>query len=262
MAYFLLTNLLFAFFTLASAADEAALLELWNQHIAAPEEHERILAACQQFHAKYANDPLRVVARGLEEWHLFAMGRRSEAVTLWEKDMTLPPSSLNNGARRLAASWLTRLDREAIALALRSYYLKHICYPAELSQLTTVSNPVLSNPIPAVDRFGKPWAYTLTGFQKLKGFPDQKYALSSPVLADMSDLKSVEKLSYAARIPGFSRQPNEPVQTVPLDKNTTANSVSSDPPSVAGAQELYTAFAGMRIVILCDFIHWRVVARP
>ena len=248
------------------AADEDGLLELWKQHMAAPDDHETVIKACRDFSTAHAGDPLLPVVRGIEEWHTLRAGKHDEAFAMFEPDLALPPSPLNDGARRIAFAWITRKDREKVAAALQAYYRKEIAYPKTLEQVA--AHPKLkSAPPPLNDRFGKPWNYALTGFdkvkgfEKLKGFADQKYSLRSAVLGDLSDIKSAEKLPYAARISAV------PQQVIPAPGNLLAVKFNlGKTTSVIGAGtsagDLHLAFVGTKIIVVCDYTHWKLFLRP
>lgn len=239
----------------ARAAEEEGLLELWKQHMTAPDDHDAAMKACGEFTSANAGDPLLPVVRGLEAWHQLRTGRRSDALQMMAADLTAPPGVVNDGARRIALAWMTRVDREQIAAALQVYFRKQIAYPKSLDQLPAGERG------PAADRFGKPWSYKLTGFSKLRGFPDQKYSLQSPTLGDVSDFKTAAKLPYAARIAAV------PVQVLPAPGNTQAVKFKLAGGAAAigvgqAAGDLYLAFVGEKIVVVCDYTHWKLLLRP
>jgi hypothetical protein len=239
----------------ARAADEAALLGLWERHTEKPDDHPAMLKACGEFATAHADDPLLPVVRGIEAWHLMRTGRRTDALKMMTVDLSAPASPVNEGARRIAQGWLTRADRDDVAAALQTYYRKHVAYPKSLDQLPVEGRPPLN------DRFGKPWNYQLTGFAKLKGFADQKYSLLSPFLGDTSDFKAALKLAGGARISA------EPMQLVAGPANTAAVKFKlPQGETVIGigqaANDLYLAFVGTRIVIVCDYTHWKILPRP
>jgi hypothetical protein len=243
------------------AADEDGLLELWKQHMATPDDHEVVTKACRDFAAAHAGDPLLPVARGFEEWHTLRAGHQREALAMFGEDLAAPAGSVGDGARRLALGWMTRADREQVAAALQAYYRKEIAYPRTLEQLA--SNPKLkSEPQPPFqDRFGKPWSYSLTGFAKLKGFADQKYSLQSAVLGDMSDLKTAVKLPYAARISAVPQQViPAPGNTLAVKFNLAGNTAIVGAGQATGA--LHVAFVGAKIIVVCDYTHWKIFPRP
>lgn len=233
----------------ARAANEDALLDLWKKHIAKPDDHDAAINECRAFAVANANDPLLPVVHGIEAWHHFRAGREADALRLTEPYASAPASPVNDGARRIALSWLTRLDREKVATALQSHYRKNVAYPKSLDQLA--AGP------PLADRFGKPWVYQLTGFAKLRGFTDQKYSLHSATLGDLSTMKAALAVPYASRI-----------NAVPAEI-TAANvrfNIPSKGASLIGvgqaAGELHLTFVGSQFIVVCDFTHWKIFPRP
>lgn len=255
------TALILASVTTSRAADEEGLLSLWKQHMTTPEDHEAVIKACRAFSSARASDPLSPVVRGIEAWHTLRDGRRQEAFAMWEADLGLPPSPLNDCARRLASGWLSRADREKVVSALQAYYRKEVAYPRDLAQIS--AHPRLKNEpkAPDTDRFGKPWSYALTGFQHVKGFPDQKYSLRSVVLGDLSDLKAAEKLPYGAKLLVT------PQRVITMPDSTLAVSFSLGATSQLslvgpGTGDLHLAFVGTKFLVVCDHTHWKILPRP
>lgn len=246
----------------ARAANEAALLEVWNEHIAKPDDHEAAIKACQAFATANANDPLLHVVQGIEAWHHFRADRTTEALRLTEPYLTAPASPINDGARRLALGWLTRLDREKVAAALQLYYRKEVAYPKSLDQLATHPKlPAATRP-PLTDRFGKPWAYQLTGFSKLRGFVDQKYSLQSTALGDLSELKLALAAPYASRIVATPTQVVTAPGGAPAVKFNVPGKGAALLAAGQAAGELHLAFVGSQIIVVCDFTHWKIFPRP
>lgn len=233
----------------ARAANEDALLELWKQHVARPDDHDAAIKACRTFAGVSTNDPLLPVAHGIEAWHHFRAGHDADALKLTEPYAASPASPVNDGARRIALGWLTRLDREKVAAALLTYYRKHVAFPKSLDQLA--AGP------PHNDRFGKPWVYQLTGFAKLRGFTDQKYALQSSVLSDLSEMEAALAAPYASRITATPAQViGDAVRFNIPGKGATLLGVGQ------AAGDLHLAFVGSQIVVVCDFTHWKILPRP
>lgn len=244
-----------------NAADEEGLVGVWRQHMAALENHDLVIKACGAFVAAHPADPLVPVVRGIEAWHKLCDGRRSEASSIWEADLSLPSTPLNDCARRLACGWMSRFDREKVVEALQAYYRKEVAYPKELAQIG--NHPALKNEtrVPETDRFGKPWNYVLTGFEKTKGFKDQKYSLRSPVLGELSELKMAEKLAYGSRIVAVPQR----VVTIPNNAMAISFSVGSGvllSMLGPGAGDLHLAFIGNKILVVCDHTHWKILPRP
>ena len=239
----------------ARAAEEGAVLELWTQHIEAPNDHEAMLKACRDFAKAHPDDPLLPVVRGLEAWHQLRTDHRADALQIMAADLPAPPGPITDGARRIALGWITRVDRESVAAALQAYYRKQVAYPKSLELLPPDPKR------PANDRFGKPWNYKLTGFAKVPGFTDQKYSLQSGFLGDTSDFKAAVQLPYAARISATPAQ----VVAGPANLPAVKFNVAGGAPVIAVGQaagDLYLAFVGARIVVVCDYTHWKIFSRP
>jgi len=229
--------------------------------MSAPDEHDVLIKACQVFAAAHSGDPLLPVVRGFEAWHTLRAGRPQEAFALWESDLKLPASPLNECAKRLACGWMSRADREKVVASLQAYYRREVAYPKNLELIA--AHPRLKNEpkAPEKDRFGNPWSYTLTGFEKTKGFPDQKYSLKSSVLGDLSDLQSAASLVYASKITAV------PQRVITMPNNTSAVSFNlgkSVSMSMAGPGQgdLHLAFIGAKFIVVCDHTHWKILPRP
>ena len=239
----------------AKAVDEEAVFDVWERHMAKPDDPEAAVKACQDFAKTHPDDPLLPVVRGLETWRQLRAGHRAEALQLMTADLTAPPGAVTEGERRIALGWMTRVDRERIADGLQAFYRKQVAYPKSLEQLPPEARQ------PANDRFGKPWIYKLTGFAKVAGFTDQKYSLQSAFLGDTSDFKTAVQLAYAARISAT------PVQVLAGPGNLPAVkfNVAGGSPVIGVGQasgDLYLAFVGAKIVIVCDYTHWKIFSRP
>lgn len=245
----------------ARAAEEDALLELWKQQMETPDDHDAVIKACREFATTHAADPLLPVVRGFETWRMLRAGREPEAFKMIEADLVAPAGPVNDGARRLALGWMSRADREQVLPALQAYFRKEIAYPKTLEQVAAHPKLKALPQPPWRDRFGKPWDYSLTGFAKVKGFADQKYALRSAVLGDTSELKAALKLPYASRISAV------PQQVIPAPGNTQAVKFNlAGSTAIVGVGQatgdLHVAFVGAKIIVVCDFTHWRILPRP
>ncbi len=253
--FLLLVGAVFLCCVAVHAADEEGFQEFWKQHLATPDDHEAMFKACHEFAEAHAGDPLLPVVRGVEEWHRLRAGQKEEGLRMLVADLAVPAGPLNEGTRRIALGWMTRVDREQVVAALQGYYRKNVAYPPSLDKLPPAARP------PMNDRFGKPWKYQLTGFAKVPGFTDQKYALQSVNLGDASEFKAALQLPYAARIQAV------PLQVIVAPGNTQAVKFNlAGSAAVVGvgqsAGDLYLAFVGTRILIVCDYTHWKVLPRP
>ena len=250
------------FVSSARAVNEAALLELWQQHLASPDDHEAIIKACESFSIANPGDPLLPVARGIEAWHHFRASRTPDGLRMIEPYLAAPPGPVTDSARALAQGWLTRLDREKVAAALQLYYRKEIAYPKTLDQLARHPKIPADAQPPFTDRFGKPWTYRLIGFGKVQGFADQKYSLQSPTLGDLSEFKTALQTPYASRIIAV------PIQVVAAPGNTVAVKFNLPGKSAAvvglgqATGDLHLAFVGSQIIVVCDYTHWKVFPKP
>ena len=260
-----------AFAPCVRAANEAALLELWNQHIATPEEHDETIKVCRAFVTANANDPLLPVVQGIEAWHHFRAGRTQDAWRILQPHLTAPVGPVTNAARALAQGWFTRLDREKAAASLQIYYRKEVAYPKTLDLIA--KHPKIPAEVrpPFIDRFGQPWNYQLTGFAKTTGFPDQKYSLQSTALGDLSELKAAIAAPYASRIQAVPASRIQAVSAgiVPAPGNTVAVKFTkvgkAGTAIVAVGQatgDLHVAFAGTQIIVVCDHTHWKLFPSP
>jgi hypothetical protein len=239
----------------ARAADEDALQELWKQQVAKPDDHDALIKACHEFAAAHASDPFLPIARGLEEWHLLRSNKREDALQLMIADLTPAAGPVNAGAQRLAMGWMSRVDREQVAAALQAYYRKEVAYPKTLDLVRPIAQ------FPPTDRFGKPWTYKLTGFGKVPGFTDQKYSLQSATLGDVSEFKEAVQLPYASRIVAV------PLQVLPAAANTQVVKFKMGGSTAAlgtgqGAGDLFLAYVGEHIIVVCDYTHWKILPRP
>ena len=251
-----------AFVSPACAANETGLLELWKQHLASPEDHEAVIKSCESFLLANPSDPLLPVVRGIEAWHHFRAGRNADALRMTEPYLAAPPGPVTDSARVLAQGWLTRLDREKVAAALQLYYRKEIAYPKTLEQVAKHPKIPADAQPPFTDRFGKPWIYRLTGFGKVPGFADQKYALESLALGDLSDLKTALQAPYASRIQATPAQ----VLAAPGNSVAVKFNVPGKGAAVVGVGQavgdLHLAFVGSQIVVVCDYTHWKIFPKP
>ena len=245
------------------AVEEDDLQELWKLHLAAGENHEAAIKACQDYTRRHADDALLPMVRGVVEWHLLRGGHRSEAQQMMAADLTAPAGAVQDGARRIALAWATRADRQQVVALLQSYYRKEVAYPKSIEQaLTVLGVPENARP-PMKDHFGQPWQYALTGFAKLQGFADQKYSLQSTALGDTSDFKGALELPYASRIVAVPTQivslPGENGQAVKFNLGASESALIG---VGRGAGELYLAYVGAAVIVVCDYTHWKVIPRP
>lgn len=241
-------------------ADERAFWLVWIKNTNSAPDSAAMIAACKEFNAAATNDPLAVVVRGLESWHLLKIGSTNEAIRLLDDLLKIPeaPTPLQAAGAEIARSWLTRLDREMVRIALKKLYLRDIEYPASLEAIKTLK---IKRMPPFTDRWGKPWVYKLRD-DLGKGLGNQLYVLQSSQLGSGTDLGKTLALPYAGRItlqttrimPGGGS--NEMIEfSSPSQKSVLL--------SVGGSNDGTTvAFIGKNIIILSDGNHWRAVIKP
>ncbi len=239
------------------AADERGLWQVWAASTNAGGEHAAVVASCKAFRDKAPQDPLGCVAAGLEAWHLLKMGDTNEAIALFEPLSVVPANAtyLQKAGAEMARSWLTRLDREKVRIALKKIYAKNIEFPPSLEVLKTLK-PAL---VPALtDRWGKPWVYRLES--PIKGMTAQQYVLESAGLGGKSDLAKMLALPYAGQIT------LDPVRLSPVSADTiefaTPDGKSSFLQEGGGSAGITFAYLGTNLIVLSDGNHWRVEIKP
>ena len=240
----------------AFAANEAVFLELWKNHERDPSRHEDLIAQCRKFFEANPSDPLRDAAKSLEAWHLLAAGKDAEAWPIFESQAAQP-----GAAARVAKGWLSRRDIQKVAASLKLFYREEIGFPKELAEIPTHPKiPAESHPSPT-DAFGTPWKYSLSGFEKIPGFENQKYSLECAELGPLSDLKESLKLRYADQIK------IKPVGIQPAPGGGSI--VNFQDPDSKGvmmmgegqvAKGIQLAHVGQGILVVCDATHWKVLS--
>lgn len=264
--------------SLGAEGDERGIWDVWKQHEAAPSEHEAVVAACQAFATARPRDPYTAVADTLAGWHLLKLGRTADAVARMEPYTERDTEPLARGAHMVAASWLTRLDRDQIKKALQFYYRREIGYPRNLRELAEYKGLPESLAFQAKDRWGNPWEYRLTGFSKIANLLNQKHQLRSSKLGDGSDLARALALPYGSGIqikpvavqPGL-REGLElleiEVLSDPGEETATQNdSAQRAHLAIVGEGTLtdgaFLAHIGKHILVVCDRYHWKLFAKP
>ena len=240
-------------------ADEQGLWLVWAGHTNAAASPAAFTEACRIFKAKSPGDPLTVVVRGLEAWHLLKARQTNEAVRLWEAMISPSDDALPKAGADLARGWLTRLDRELVRAALMRVYVRDVAFPASLDAIKALKG---ATPPPLADRWGNPWTYELAAMRALKGFPRQRYILESKRLGANSDLTRALAVPYASRIQ------LEPVRIVTgLGAGETVEFVTPARKNIAlmagtDMDGILFAYLGKSLIVLTDGNHWRLVPRP
>lgn len=237
--------------------DERGLWKVWCAGTNSAFEAAESLEACKEFTAGAPKDPFVVVVSGFAAWHYLKTGNTGAAVQLFESMLVAkePATVIQKAGDRMARSWLTRLDREQVALALKKIYLRDIEFPASLEALKTLKNVPLP---PMADRWGKPWSYRLAS--AIEGMAAHRYVLESGLLGADSDLKKALKRPYADGLQLRAvRMVSGLTDTVEL-KTDTGMSLHRQLGREVNNGSL--VFLGSNIIVLSDGNHWSVLPKP
>jgi hypothetical protein len=159
----------------------------------------------------------------------------------------------------MARRWLTRLDREQVAVALQKGYAEDLEYPVTLSVLDAL--PSGTRP-PMTDRWDAPWTYSPDAFKKLQTGYRQTFILESSKLGATSPLKTALALPYGA---GFTFTP---AMVMPSISDKMVILFKSDDGRTdtlsqgAAASDLAFAYLGDEILILSSGDYWSIQPRP
>ena len=262
--------------TKGSAANERDLWKLWQLHMQRTAEHESVIAACNQFVADSGLDAVVPVAEGIRAWHLLKLQRNDEAAAIMETHLKRRSGSVNGGAVLLAQAWLSRMDFERVEAALKAYYKKEVAYPATLDLIAQHPQIPAGLHPPLKDRWGTEWRYELVGFKRLPGFENQKYSLSCLRLGRETSVADALEAAYATGIritPSrivTTRTDRQVLEYTLADKEASAGAANTEVAPAnkklisVGSQvgDLYLAYIGEHIIIVCDRAHWAVLLKP
>ena len=252
----------FLAFTLAcqgqsAKPDEKGLWKVWCAGTNSAFESSEILEACKEFKTSAPKDPLVVVVSGIEAWHYLKKGNTRAAIALFNSMLIdkKPATTIQKAGDKMARSWLTRLDRDQVALALKKVYVRDIEFPSSLEALKTLKNTPLP---PLTDRWGKPWDYRLES--AIKGMAAHRYVLASSVLGSHSILEQALKPSYAD---GLQMRPVRLVANITDAvefRTSEGQSVIRQLGRELGGGDL--VYLGANIIVLSDGNHWNVLSKP
>ncbi len=245
--------------TQAASPHEAAFYTLWKQHAADPSAHGELITACTSFAAAATGDTLVTTAQQIQAWHLLKLGRHAEAAALLTGTLERDRDALDKAASEIARAWLTRIDRDPITEALQQVYRQNIAYPESLQALPAE----VLNTLPQTDRWDNPWRYSPTGFDHLKGFPGQRYALHSRTLGHSSDLTYALRLPYAGDIAltPLRRKPSDGVHKIIIEFADARDRKTTLSPGTRHG-DIVLAYLGQNVILLADPNHWKVVPLP
>jgi hypothetical protein len=241
----------------SATPDERGLWRVWVAATNNPADHAAVIDACRSFSARSPQDPLVVVAKGMEAWHQLKCGGTNEAVRLLEPLLAVPGNAtpLQVAGATIARSWLTRIDREQVLAALRKLYLRDIEFPQSLDAVKTLKAAPLP---PLADRWGMPWVYRRQS--PIKGMKPQQYLVESSRLGSRSALGGALALPYAGNIT------LEPVSPSTINSDTYEFAAPQQKAIFlqTGAERdgVTVAYLGVNLIVLSDENHWRVVLKP
>jgi hypothetical protein len=245
--------------SMAAPVNEKAFQELWSLHMGSPDDHQAVDTACGTFAKQNAADPLIPAVLEIKAWHLLKAGKTQEGADIFRSLVSGGPDPVAAGASLVAKGWLTRFDREPLLPALRAYYRQEVGYPAKLSEL--FSHPKVSEAakLPKTDRFGEAWDYRLTGFAKVAGFTNQRYALQSRRLGPLTDLAAALKAPYGSSIE------SKPIKIVDGTPKMVTFKQGSSVGAVGPGQEwqgVHLAYLGERFLMVCNATSWMLFPTP
>ena len=241
----------------ATAPNENGLWQLWGTSTNAVDDHASVVTACREFRTKTPQDPLAVVAAGMEAWRLLKMGNTQEAIPLLESMLTVPETAsyLQTAGAEMARSWLTRLDREKVRNSLQKLYVRDIEFPVSLESIKTLKIGPMP---PLADRWGKPWSYHLGS--SIKDMNSQHYVLESTRLGALTDLATALALPYANLIK------LTPVTLLAVSTDTVKFITREGKPAFlqagASSEGVMVAYLGPNLIVLADENHWRIMLKP
>jgi len=237
-------------------ADEKGLWDVWCIGTNSAFEASEVAVACQKFRTRAPQDPFTVVISGLEAWNRMKRGDTGTAAAIFNTLLVKGPATgLRKAGDEMARSWLTRLDREQVKLALKEIYRRDIEFPASLEAFKALGDKVSP---PLMDRWGKLWSYRRGS--TIKGMETQRYVLESEVLGMRSDLKAALKMGYAERID------LKPVRLLPGPKNVVEFKTGDGRSLIREEGDrvniVNLVYVGTHIIVLSDGNHWSVIAKP
>ncbi len=241
--------------------NERMLRELWQQHQTNVTAHALITDMCARIEAQHPRCFFMPVVRSLAAWHYLQDGNIVDARRLLLKlESDVSDDSVKRAGRRMARTWLTRLDREEIRQTLLEFYATNVKYPETLDLLRAQNadrRPLLK------DRWNDPWIYEWTQFRFLALKPGQRYRLESRNISNTSDLREALSLAYGA---GFDLEPRRITGGGDRAVVEFTYAAAPDEPVLlspgASYRGQFLVYIGDEILILANADHWGITARP
>ncbi|MDA3925307.1 MAG: hypothetical protein PF904_11485 [Kiritimatiellae bacterium] len=236
--------------------DERALWKVWCTGTNSAFVASDVLDACKEFKSKSSKDSFSVVISGFEGWNYLKAGNIVAAAKIF-KSMLVEGSAtdIQNAGDKMARSWLTRIDREKVAVALKTIYKRDIEFPASLDALKSLKKTAVP---PLSDSWGKAWDYRLES--RIKGMAAHRYVLESSVLGGRSNLKKSLEVPYADGIKMKPLRILKKVKNMVEFRNSSGKSVVRKLGDSSGRINL--VYIGSNIIVLSDGNHWSVMPKP
>mgnify|MGYP001046104565 CR=1 FL=1 len=247
---------------LLHAAEEQALVAVWQVHRAVSNDHARVVAACEAFVTKHADDEFVPAVRCIQSWRLLAAGQTNEAVRLLTTLLDKKGTDVARAADEWARAWLTRVDREAVVPALKEYYKAEVRFPARFEDLG--KHPRISGKVtyPVADRWATGWKYRAIGFEGVPGFAGQKYELVTNRLGESSDLGDALKLPYGGGLELSARAVPSAGRMLMQMRFPEGNEQPAETTVVEQGQrrgDIVVAYVSPKLVLVRDLLHWKLI---
>lgn len=240
---------------------ERILADLWRLHLQS-ESPAAMTGLCDQVADRLQGSPLRPVAVTLGGWYHLRAGIPATAEARFAEIIRseVGASPVDRAGQEMARRWLTRMDREKVREALRSYYRDHVCYPETLAELLENGS---ATDIPRADRWGHPWSYRREPFRHIPEMKDQSYRLESPSLPGDSDLQTAVVRPYPATLPLRPRQLVSSREGRTVFFETHEGRPEKPVLTEGGRYGRWTlVYVGTRLLIFTDGDYWYVVPTP
>ena len=244
-----------------AAPNEKALWQIWELHQENADDHKKVIQACLLFKKQNPADPFVAVTSTLAAWHVMKLDLNKQATALMKPYLALEGDGINEGARIMTQTWITRMDREHLAAALKFYYGKEVKYPASLRELAAFPKLPPELAPPTNDRFGKPWKYKLAGFKTIPGLFDQKYELESGKLGIDSDLEESLIWPYGERMHMTAVRMKD-ATTVEMVRGTDIQGPRVPLSLNRKVDDVLLAYVGQHLLVFSNKDHWTIVAKP
>ena len=246
----------------AHAAQEQALIAVWQLHRSVSNEHARVVSACEAFTAKHAGDTFVPVVQSIQSWRLLASGKTNEAVRVLSGLVDKKDSDVARAANDWALAWLTRVDREQVIPALKAYYKAEVKYPNRFDAL--VEHPRIAGKMsfPLTDRWGTGWKYRSVGFKGLPGFVGQRFDLSSSRLGDFSSMEKAVALAYGSRLDVSARPISSGGRSLIQMRFGAMDGKPAETVVVEQGQrhgDIVVAYVSPKLVLVRDLLHWKLI---